>query len=66
MSHMHAPIIGLKGFWYYAFFLSAWSNSCSILLLSHALIYISDNFKDTNQILFYFILAFTLNTIIFF
>lgn len=51
---MHAPIIGLKGFWFYAFFLSTWSIQASYLVLNH----IMYKFKDTNQILVFFSINF--------
>lgn len=62
MSHMHAPIIGLKGFWYYAFFLSTWSIQALYLVLNHIMF----KFKDStgNQILGFF-LALTSNTYLF-
>lgn len=52
--HMYAPIIGLKRFWFYAFFLSTWSIQALYLVLNH-IIY---KFKDANQILVFFSINF--------
>lgn len=52
--HMYAPIIWLKRFWFYAFFLSTWSIQALYLVLNH----IMYKFKDTNQIFFFFSINF--------